>query len=302
MLPTFIIAGAGKSGTTALWNYLKEHPEVCVAQIKEPMFFTRIKGQDRDSAADAPPVSGTFDKGFTWYKGLFVGSEGKKALGEASTIYMYAKDAPELIKTHVPRVKIIFVLRDPVDRAYSQYWQEKKAGWKLPRFEEMMQQRHPRFKNFVENSSYKKNLQRYLDIFPREQILILLSENLKKHAVQTLHKVYDFVSIQANFTPTNIGKRFNVAAMPRLATLQRLIRATSNYKLKGKVPFPLMEFLKTSKHYIVQWNLKPKDYEPLPAHIRGQLVNLFQEDIEFVESLLDVSLDHWKTTTVLPPD
>ena len=129
MLPTFIIAGAGKSGTTALWAYLNQHPEICMSRIKEPMFFTNLLGYRQGGSIEAPVYEGRYKSGLEWYEKLFAKCCQKRALGEASTAYMYAKDAAGLIKKTLPEVKLIFLLRNPVDRLYSNYWQERKYGW-----------------------------------------------------------------------------------------------------------------------------------------------------------------------------
>ncbi len=295
MLPTFIIAGAGKSGTTSLWNYLKAHPEICMARIKEPGFFTKSLGRDQGRGENAPSRSGKFDKGFPWYESLFINCQGKKAFGEASTMYMYSEDAPTLMKRYIPDVKLIFLLRDPVDRAYSQYWQEKKTGWDLPDFDIIVSQQHPRLSNYLENSSYKKHLQRYFDCFPQEQIMILLFEDLIQDALETFNKVSSFIGVRSDFVPPNIHEKFNVAAQSRWLWLQRVMRVLSDSPLKEKIPSLFMSILNYGNHRLIKWNRVPRQYEPMSYGVRSKLITELMNDIEFVESLLQVSLGHWKT-------
>ena len=158
-LPTFIIAGAPKCGTTALWNYLNEHPEVCMARIKEPRFFSQMPGElDKKTIGSGPLRSGYFNRGINWYQSLFDSCQQLKARGEASTYYFSAIDSPILIESLIPKVRLIFILRDPVKRLYSHYWQEYKLGLGMPSFEDMVRDNHPRFQYYSYVSSYKINL------------------------------------------------------------------------------------------------------------------------------------------------
>ncbi|RLF35719.1 MAG: sulfotransferase, partial [Thermoplasmata archaeon] len=103
MLPNFVIAGPPKSGTTSLLFYLERHPDVFV--INEPHFFSR-----------------NYEKGIEWYESLFEKHKKEKAVGEKSPSYFFDPKVPLRIKKHIPDVKLIFIFRDPIKRAYSEYW------------------------------------------------------------------------------------------------------------------------------------------------------------------------------------
>ena len=109
MLPTFIIAGAAKSGTTALHEVLNSHPEICMSWMKGPTYFTEEASRS------------THQRGKEWYERLFSECVNAQAIGEVSPFYMTGMDAPELIYGTVPKVKLLFVLRNPIDRLYSYY-------------------------------------------------------------------------------------------------------------------------------------------------------------------------------------
>jgi len=294
MLPTFIIAGAGKSGSTSLWNYLKEHPEVSMARIKEPRFFTKVIGCDQGGGDEGPSRSGTFEKGFAWYESLFVDPANKKAFGEATMMYFFCEDAPELIKRYNPEVKLIFILRNPIDRMYSQYWQERKSGQNLPCFEDMMRKKHLRFQRYLRSSSYKKNLERYFQYFSQEQILILLFDDLVRDALRMIRSIYSFIGVRADFVPSNINRKYNIAGQPRSILIQKWIRAISNHSVKDQLPMPIFNILRFFKRHVRKYNIEPLPYQPLSKELRLELVNFFVDDIEFIEDLLKVSLPHWK--------
>ncbi|MEQ8530676.1 MAG: sulfotransferase domain-containing protein, partial [Imperialibacter sp.] len=127
--PDFIIAGAPKCGTTALYAILNQHPLISMSKVKEPVFFSRTPGVVKSNLAEyGPNLSGRFDYGMSWYSSLFEKGP-NKIFGEASTLYFINDDSPKLIFDHAPKVKFIFMVRDPVERIYSHYWQDMKLGF-----------------------------------------------------------------------------------------------------------------------------------------------------------------------------
>ena len=116
MLPTFLIVGARKSGTTTLWRNLAAHPDVAVAKVKEPDFLTRSALPSPLGETGARARYCAFDRGLAWYEGLFPGSDGARAVGKASNAYLWTEDAARFIRETVPNVRLIFLFRDPVER------------------------------------------------------------------------------------------------------------------------------------------------------------------------------------------
>src|SRR3712207_4104321 len=114
-LPNFLVIGAMKSGTTALYYYLEQHPEIYMSPVKEPNFFSQ------ENAADTVTHIGTYEQ-------LFKGASGKKAIGEASHSYLYEPRAAAEIRRYVPKVKLIAILRNPIDRAYSHFLHMVRSG------------------------------------------------------------------------------------------------------------------------------------------------------------------------------
>ncbi|MFB6347302.1 MAG: sulfotransferase domain-containing protein [bacterium] len=293
-LPTFLLAGSGKSGSTSLWHYLKEHPEICMAEQKEPLFFSRVTGQ-MDGGKLVPTRSGRYDKGIEWYKSLFDHCSNATALGEA-TAYLYLEDAPELINKHIPNVKFVFLMRDPVDRAYSHYWQAVKGGRKLPdTFEELVRQDHPYFQAFRHVSSYAQHLKRYYEVFEEEQIKIIFLQDLKEKPRELLREVQAFVGVDPDFVPESLGKRFNKSAVARSAKFQRLIRRMRHTSLKQFMPNWLRKSLSFLARRISALNKKEIDYGPMDTEIRKSLIDGFMEDIEYLEEKTGRDLTEWKT-------
>ena len=200
ILPNFMIIGASKCGTTSLWEYLNRHPDVFWTEPKEPMFFN---WEAHNS------------KGIEWYASLFENAGEKKAIGEATTSYTYAPhtpDVPQRIYDLLPDCKLIYMLRPPVARTYSHYVQELQVRVWAPKgelgtFEDALK----KCPVLVDAGMYLKQIEQYLRVFPRDQIKVLLLEDLTRDPTKVLHEVQEFIGIEA----IDLSKSKQVTANPR---------------------------------------------------------------------------------------
>jgi hypothetical protein len=294
-LPTFIIPGAPKCGTTALWYHLNDHPEVCMASIKEPRFFSKMQGELENGIIGTGPIrSGNFNKGFEWYKKLFGTCSEAKAIGEASTYYFSAIDSAKLIKKFVPEIRLIFLLRDPVYRTYSHYWEEYKLGWGLPDFEDMFNDDHPRFRYYCYISSYKIHLERFFSYFSSDQITIFLDKDLREDPHKLVKEAYKFIGVDHDYIPSSIGRNFNIHKLPKIRSLARLITISSNTKFADSIPDVIRFRIRKWRKAISNLNSRPNQYPPIPRHIRYEMVKRFEDDILFVEKILNRNLSIWR--------
>lgn len=193
MLPNFLIIGAPRAGTTWIAKNIREHPDIYIPQIKEIHFFDRHYG-----------------KGINFYESYFPQSAKKKAIGEATPDYLYEKGVPALIHKHLPNVKLVLSLRNPVDRVYSRYW-NAKAKYKQNKnlsFEEKIRLKPL----FLEEGFYYDHLLRFFAYFPKEQFLILLFDDLKKDPNGFLQKIFNFLDVDASFTPSLTDLKVNAAS------------------------------------------------------------------------------------------
>ena len=184
-LPDFLIVGAAKAGTTTLYHYLIKHPQIWMASCKEPCFFDSTDPNSRN--------------GLDWYCSLFEGAQEGRLCGEASTNYTRwptVPDAPQLIAALLPNAKLIYIMREPVQRAYShfvhRYEKERFPGQPFTMsFEEFIQS-DPMV---IQSSDYLTQIEKYLEFFPRESLLLLVFEDLTKKPVHSLKKVFEFLGI-----------------------------------------------------------------------------------------------------------
>jgi hypothetical protein len=217
--PDFIIIGAQKSGTTSLYHYLCQHPQLLPSYKKEVHFF--------DGGID--PSSDNFDKGEFWYRAHFPLKEYRghaRKTFEASPLYIFNPIAPERIYNLIPNVKLIAILRNPVDRAISHYFHEKRKEREPLSIMDALLTEEDRLNSAVNGKDYRNNMFRhysykkrgiyyeqiirYLKYFPSKNMLILNSEELFTKPHETLRRVFEFIDIDNKFTIENLAPR-NVA-------------------------------------------------------------------------------------------
>ncbi|CAN5543379.1 sulfotransferase [soil metagenome] len=292
-IPDFIIAGAPKCGTTALAFFLSEHPEVCISRIKEPRFFTKLKGDmEKTIEGDGPRLSGNYEKGFEWYGALFETAVSGQLKGEASTVYFCNEDAADLIHKHVPDVKLVFMLREPVNRLYSHYWQEYKLGFDFPSFDEMVNTSNPRLLYYKRISAYKDNLMRYLQLFKPLQIHIIIQEEFERDTEGHFKKVQQFLGL--NYHEVDLNKRVNDQVAPKNRKIARLLTVLQSSKMKKIIPEKVLEKTGQWRKKLFKFNATSFKYPPMPETLYDSLKETFEKDIVYVEQLLGRKIEDWQ--------
>lgn len=292
-LPNFLIAGAQKAGTTYLWRMLESHPQVCLAVIKEPTFFTRVPGCGEHSDGRLPRYSGRYERGLEWYSSLFPNRPQAAARGEASTQYMSEPDAAGLIHQHIPEVRLVFLLRDPVARVYSHYWQEVKEGWKLPDFSVLVNQRDLALQRYIYVSDYARHLERFLQHFPREQLGIFLFDDLVLNPLAVFQQVCQLIGVAEDFRPLDLGQAKNSRGNFRSLRINRWLgRMAYSWRLSLKSPPPAWVSRLAEK--LGRYNRKPAEPAGLSPELRGSLLLEFDDTISYVEEYLGRALPGWR--------
>ncbi len=204
----FLGVGAQKSGTSWAYTCLYEHPQIC-APIKEIHFFSRPR----------------FEKGYEWYESHFKGCANGKLQGEFSTSYLYSKEAPARIHARYPEMKIIAILRNPVERAYSQYRNSIKSGEinESKTFDEYMKEEV----SVIEQGRYAEQLERYLTLFPSENVQILIYEDIRRDPVIFMRRIYEFLGVDPTFVSSMVHDEINVARTPKSVFIDRVMHHVS---------------------------------------------------------------------------
>jgi hypothetical protein len=217
ILPDFIIIGANKAGTTSVANYLNSHPSIKISDVKEPMFFSSDPVMTSAGKKEANLKKPFFTSTLERYSDLFSNHEySVKIFGEASTSYLaIPKRSAFLIKKIVPKVKIIAVLREPVDRAISAYKMCYGNGIEKRSFSQIVQDsldhtsilHEHGVKEYVRNGLYDQLLGAYFTYFDRSQILILNYDELVSKPDVFMHKILRFLRLKnVNF---DMKKKYN---------------------------------------------------------------------------------------------
>ncbi len=218
MKVNFIICGTQKGGTSALDVYLRGHPEICMANKKEVHFF------DNEAAfrADAPD--------YTSYHSFFTPESRHKVVGEATPIYMYWRDAPRRIWQYNSDMKMIVLLRNPIDRAYSHWNMERQRNAETASFWESLRNEEERCRealpyqhrvySYIDRGFYLEQLRRLWAYFPKKQVLVLRNEELQNNPNETLQKVFAFLGV--NLLP--LMNTVNIQNFPHTSSMSKVER------------------------------------------------------------------------------
>ncbi len=296
-MPNFLIIGNGKSGTTSLYHYLKQHPEVYMSPIKEPHFFS-FEGESPTS------FSGPGDEEFMSrkvtdleeYRRLFAGASDEKAIGEASQTYLGNPKAPDRIRHYIPEAKLIAILRNPVDRAYSAYLHLVRNGQEWLDFARALREEEARIKanwndiwHYKRGGFYHAQLTRYYDLFDQDQIRVYLYEDLKEDPVGTMQSIFRFLGVDDAFVP-DTSVRYNVSGIPKSRALKTFVEKPNPLKTAIK---PL--FTEGLRRRIAE-NLRHRNLAippPMPEDVRKELPEAYREDILKLQDLIGRDLSGW---------
>ena len=293
-MPNLFLIGAAKAGTTALYNYLVQHPQVFLPRIKEPMFFSRDE---------------YYAKGLDWYEEFyFRGAENYPVRAEATPHYLYwsEKVAPRIKEVYGEKpVKFIVSFRDPVSRAYSWYWNMVREGREDLDFDEALRVEEYRLKQnrnelyqlgsmvygYATGSRYASLLQPYLDLFSPECFFFVFQDDLKSRVNGTCANIFEFLGVESS-TQVNTSKS-NPAAMPRSRLLHKTLRQRSLLKEFIK-PFMPGRFRRRLKSRMMQVNLKETPYAPLDPQLAHELRLSYRTEIGKLEKITGRELSSWK--------
>ncbi len=307
--PNFFVVGAAKAGTTALAGYLERHPQVYMSPIKEPNHFSqdikldefelfykshhkrfKIKEYLASPVLEKRHIEFVPDRDD--YLQLFRDAGDLKAVGEASTTYLYSEVAAAEIHQKIPNAKIIMILRDPVERAFSHYKMDRSGGVVSGTFREEFDKDISAKKKgwgithlYRELGLYHDQVKRYLDLFPKEQIQIYLYEDWVADNQAVLDDLAAFLGI----SPFNVEQivRNQIAVMPVSGRLLKFLRYSGLRSVLSRLlPSAFREQLKKGFY--------KKDTLWLCEDEKRQVYQFFKEDIDQLEKLIGKELCQWK--------
>lgn len=296
MKPNFLILGAAKSGTTSLYHYLKQHPQVYMSDPKETRFFEL-----------------DYHKGMEFYwNTYFKGWEGQRAIGEASPSYIYLPYVPERVKAELPEAKLIAILRNPVDRAFSHWWMTFSLGVENLSFEAAIQANLEQLRSgfsfegeegeklwresiywgkkrrvakrrwYLDMGYYAQQLKRYLALFPRSQIKILFFDDLCQNHLALVADMARFIEVDPGFELPDDTPQ--MAATPKAGL--PLLRWARIFHIQRFIP----QFLRSGlANFLARYGSKPA----MSPATRSWLVKHYYEHNRELEQIVERYLSYW---------
>jgi hypothetical protein len=302
-LPHFVIAGAPKAGTTALHAALATHPGLYLSPVKEPKYYL--------TGGRPPPASGHRGPGdahsaqeWVWrredYLALFAGAPAGTVRGESTPFYLYDREAQARLAADVPGIKVIVVVRDPVDRAYSN-WAHLRADGLEPvadfltavRLEEQrIADGWAPFWHYRGLGRYGEQLRDLYRHVPREQVFLLRYRQLVESPAQTLDRVSDFLGVPAGVAHTVAAENVKpfVADTPRHRLLAAVARAGAALGAYG----PPQIWRRAGRPLITALHSGRAPRPPLPVEVRREVLAPMLADIALLEELTGESFADWK--------
>ncbi len=306
--PTFFLAGVPRAGTTALFHCLRQHPQIFMSPIKEPTFFAGadlLAGPTRDwvrrliettrpelEAFLAGPMRDTrillLVVNREDYLRLFRDAGEALAIGEASVAYFWLPSAAQAIAAEIPGARLIFILRDPADRLFSQHLASSRddPGQSFrSRFRAAQDPAH-RWAGWLEGGRYGTHLQRFFAAFPRDQIRVHLYEDFRASPHAVLRDIFGFLGVDPDHPIDAIG-RHNEPAVPRFALAHRIQRLLfGRTALSRRIPRPVRGALEAL------YFRRRSDLRMAPAD-RQLVVQYFRDEVERAAQLIGRDLSSW---------
>jgi len=299
--PNFFIIGAAKSGTSAIWHHLQEHPDVYMSPRKHTRFFA-FGVEDPGFRGPAPknPHSPYAITDLQIYHAMFEGVTNETAVGEASWTYLYRSEAPRRIREYAPDARLIAILRNPADRAYSHYRQNVQAGREpLADFTQALKQEEVRIRHnwwpefhYVHMGLYFAQLKHYFDAFDRDQIKVYLYEDLDSDPYSLLRDAFGFLDVDDTFTPEAII-RSNPSGASKNKSLHSLLQRLESVRPIAERFIPDRKLQSIVRLGRTLNNRNTDRLRLSPTENRRLIDEYFREDILDLQDLIQRDLSAW---------
>ena len=293
-LPNFMCLGAAKSGTTTLYDILRQHPDIYIPSFKEPHFF------------DIPE---NFRNGLKWYEETYFKKAKKKIVADFTPSYFFDEYSPKRIFDSLGSdIKFLVIIRNPVDRAYSHYLHSKRDCHEIEDFEESLKLEPSRLKQYADQSDYlsylrhsyihqslyAQMLERYLRYFSLDNFMFISFENeFLKERELTIKHILDFLGVDNSIIlDTNI--RSNPSSKAKSKNLKKLIKRGGWWRVLLKKMIPSLKIRQIIKNRVQRLNISVFSPPKLSHLDRKKIYNLyFRHDIRNLEGILNRDMSHW---------
>jgi hypothetical protein len=261
---TFAVIGPGKAGTTWMYSLLKVHPEVCVAAAKETMFF------------DA-----NYHRGVDWYHRFYEACDGQAAVGEVCNSYIFSEEAPGRMHAYNPAMKLVTSLRNPIDRAFSNYLFWLRNAQVTGSFEDTVVARP----ELLVQGLYAMHLERYLAHFPAGQLLVLAFDDLKGDPLAFARRLLEFLEVDPEHVPEVAGEKVLGASRPRSRAAARVVKQAAVAVRRVGMPDVVTRVKSSALPRLLYRQYSDGDYPSMRAESRAELISYFAADVARLSEL-----------------
>ncbi|MEE2953720.1 MAG: sulfotransferase [Bacteroidota bacterium] len=277
----FFIVGAPKAGTTSLFNYLNRHPDINMCSVKEPNYFTYQEILNQKLYYERTGLINTLEK----YHSLFPLKLNSKKSGEGSVSYLFYSGTAKKIYNYNPYAKIIIMLRDPIQRAFSHYLMDYRLGYISEPFNSIIKKESKHqdlelyYQQYIHLGLYYEQVKRYIDVFGIENVLIINYSDFQNNTQEIIKQVFGFLNVDTNFIIDNIIK-YNQYHAPRSLFILKLRLLLLNLGLDKILP-------KFIKNYVKRLFFVKKEKPVLDSETKIFLKNIFKDDIKQLDKFLN---------------
>ncbi|MFT7589807.1 MAG: hypothetical protein ACI959_002027 [Limisphaerales bacterium] len=307
--PNFVVVGAAKAGTTSIYAYLSQHPQVYLSPIKETNYFAKdipldkirkdyYKGGSLDVGAYvetdlSEQIHIAFVSEWEHYQKLYKNVKEELAIGEISNSYLHSEVAAEEIYKANPDMKIIMILRDPIRRAFSHYKMTLRVGLVKGSFYEEVQKDYKTAEKgfrvshlYVEMGQYLQQVQRYLSVFPKEQVKVYFFDDMREDVGGLIDDMLSFLGVDTTLS-VDTSFQVNKASVPKNPGIVHFLRKSGIRKIaKNLAPSFIGEYAKKIFY-------KEKDDLKLTQREIDLLRPIYEKEVQALGKLLNRDLSHW---------
>jgi hypothetical protein len=303
-MPTFLMIGAAKAGTTSLYAQLRSHPDVFMSAIKEPNYFAFAGHENLFKGIRIGRTDPTVVTAPERYRALFAGATTETAIGEASVVYLYLPWCAERIERELPDVRLVVMLRNPVERAFSQYLHALRDGFEdLSSFDDALDAEPRRISenetpmlHYAAQGLYHEQLARYYRTFDRDRIRVYLYDDYGTDPSAILRDLYSFLGVDPAHAP-DTSRTYNESGVPKsrllYGTFTSLVAAVRRGASTSPVGARILHSELSAKLSARATSLllaKP----PMPERARARLTEFYRDDVSRLEGLIGRDLSAWK--------